>query len=362
MATEQPTDDLTAWVIWAGEHGEDEDTALETGIAIIGFQAYGDATGKTTRDEIEKLVIEGEEKQAAAEGREMLSARQIGNFVGQFSAFVLEVEVGDLVVLPLKTRPSQLAIGRCMGNYEYAEIGGVHRHVRSVEWERIDVQRTELKPDLRRRVWKPPTVFRARTNDAPRRLDALRRGMPDPGALDEITADTPDETVDAVSPEQALQERAQDEISDFIRERFTGHEFARLIDGILNAQGYVTQFSTPGPDGGVDVLAGRGPLGFDEPRLCVQVKATAAAADVKVVRELQGTMQSFGAEHGLFVCWGGFTRDARNWARDNHFKVRLWDAGDVVEALQDVYDRLPEEIRAEIPLKQVWTLVQDDDL
>ena len=301
MANQQPTDDLTAWVIWAGEHGEDEDTALEDGIAIIGFQAYGDATGKTTRDEIEELVREGEEKQAAAEGREMPSPRQIGNFVGQFSAFALEVKVDDLVVLPLKTRPSQLAIGRCTGNYEYAEIGGVHRHVRSVEWERIDVQRTELQPDLRRRVWKPPTVFRARTNDAPRRLDALRRGKPDPGPPDEITADTPDEAVDPASPEQPLQERAQDEISDFIRERFTGHEFARLIDGILNAQGYVTQFSTPGRDGGVDVLAGRGLLGFDEPRLCVQVKATAAAADVKVVRELQGTMQSFGAGHGLFV-------------------------------------------------------------
>ena len=362
MADKQPSDELTAWVVWAGEHGEDEDTALEDGIAIIGFHAYGDATGETDREVIAELVKTGEEKQAAEEGREVPSPRQIGNFVGQFFAFVVEIKVGDLVVLPLKTRPGQLAIGHCTGDYEYREIDGVYRHVRPVAWERIDVQRTDLKLDLRRRVWKPPTVFRARTNDAPRRLDALCNGEPDPGLPDEIDSDTPDETVDAASPDQPLQERARNEISDFIRERFTGHEFARLIDAILQAQGYATRLSPEGPDGGVDVLAGRGPLGFDHPRLCVQVKATAAAADVKVVRELQGTMQSFRARHGLFVCWGGFTRDARNWARDNHFKVRLWDADDVVEALQDVYDKLDDDVRAEIPLKQVWTLVQDDDL
>lgn len=361
MATEQQAE-RNVWVVRAGKDGEDEDTALDRDIAIIGFQAYGDATGKTDRDAIAELVKAGEEKQAAEEGREVPSPHQIGNFVGQFFAFVVRIKVGDLVVLPLKTREGQLAIGRCTGEYRYVEIDGKHRHVRAVQWDRIDVQRTALMPDLRRAIDRPPTIFRITQVAASQRFMAVRDGKPDPGASGEVSDETLDDALVATSPDQPLRERARDEISDFIRERFTGHEFARLIDGILNAQGYVTQFSTPGRDGGVDVLAGRGPLGFDEPRLCVQVKATAAAADVKVVRELQGTTQNFGAEHGLFVCWGGFTRDARNWARDNHFKVRLWDAGDVVEALQDVYGQLAEEIRAEIPLKQVWTLVQDDDL
>ncbi len=362
MTTEQQNSTPSVWVVRAGKDGEDEDTALDQQIAIIGFQAYGDATGKTDRAEIGKLVRAGEEKQAADEGRPMPSSRQIGNFIGQFFAFVARIQIGDIIVLPLKTRPGQIAIGRCQGSYEYRDVNGERRHVRAVQWDRIDVQRTALLPDLRRAINRPPTVFRITQVTASQRFDALRKGEPDPGLPDEIASDTPDEAVEAASSDQPLQERARNEISDFIRERFTGHEFARLIDAILQAQGYVTRLSPPGPDGGADVLAGRGPLGFDHPRLCVQVKATAAAADVKVVRELQGTMQSFRARHGLFVCWGGFTRDARNWARDNHFKVRLWDADDVVEALQDVYDKLAEEIRAEIPLKQVWTLVQDDDL
>ena len=46
---------------------------------------------------------------------------------------------------------------------------------------------------------------------------------------------------------------------------FAGHHLARLIEAILKAQGYVTRKSEPGKDGGIDILAGSGPLGFNEP-------------------------------------------------------------------------------------------------
>jgi len=36
-------------------------------------------------------------------------------------------------------------------------------------------------------------------------------------------------------------------------------------------------------------------------------------------------------------------------------------AGDVVRGAQDHYERLPEDIRAEIPLQPIWTLVPDGD-
>ena len=41
--------------------------------------------------------------------------------------------------------------------------------------------------------------------------------------------------------------------------------------------------------------------------------------------------------------------------------MRLWNANDVIDAVCRNYDKLPEAIRAEIPLKQVWTLVREDD-
>lgn len=41
------------------------------------------------------------------------------------------------------------------------------------------------------------------------------------------------------------------------------------------------------------------------------------------------------------------------------FALRQWDADRLVEELLRVYDRLDECIRHELPLRQVWTLMDD---
>jgi restriction system protein len=92
----------------------------------------------------------------------------------------------------------------------------------------------------------------------------------------------------------------------------------------------------------------------------VQVKATEAAADVKIFRELVGTMDHFKAEQGLLVCWGGFTQPLKQEARQKVFKVKLWDQSDLVNAVYRAYDKLSAEIQAELPLKRVWMLVRED--
>jgi restriction system protein len=101
-------------------------------------------------------------------------------------------------------------------------------------------------------------------------------------------------------------------------------------------------------------------VGLDAPQLCVQVKSQNSPADVTIYRTLQGSMQSFKAEQGLLVCWGGFNKSVIREARQGHFSVRLWNSGDVVEAIYRTYEKLPAEIQAELPLKRVWMLVQDE--
>jgi restriction system protein len=44
-------------------------------------------------------------------------------------------------------------------------------------------------------------------------------------------------------------------------------------------------------------------------------------------------------------------------ARRDYFLIRLWDADDLLDALVDVYDQLPDEVRSALPLKRVWALV-----
>ena len=113
-------------------------------------------------------------------------------------------------------------------------------------------------------------------------------------------------------------------------------------------------------DGGVDILAGTGPLGFAQPRLCVQVKSQQSPADVTVFRSLQGSMQTFGAEQGLLVCWGGFNKAVQSESRLSYFRIRLWDAGALLEAVLRMYSKLPKELQTELPLKRVWALVLEE--
>lgn len=122
-------------------------------------------------------------------------------------------------------------------------------------------------------------------------------------------------------------------------------------------RGFQTAIAGPGPDGGVDILASRGPLGFDGPLVCVQVKSSKHPEDVETLRALQGAMSNFKAQHGLLVAWSGFTRAVVREARQNHFQLRLWSAEDLVEEIYRTYDSLPEEVRAILRLERAWILV-----
>jgi hypothetical protein len=70
------------------------------------------------------------------------------------------------------------------------------------------------------------------------------KGAQDPGYKDE----QPQEG--AAEPSVAsldLEQAASDEIVAFIRAHFPGHDLARLVDGILQAEGFITRRAAPGP-------------------------------------------------------------------------------------------------------------------
>jgi restriction system protein len=102
---------------------------------------------------------------------------------------------------------------------------------------------------------------------------------------------------------------ASDQIARLIQAKFAGHGLTRLVDAVLRAQGYTTYVSPEGADGGVDILAGSGPLGFGTPRLCVEVKSEASPIDRPSVDKLLGAMTKFGAQEGLFVSRSGFRKN-----------------------------------------------------
>jgi restriction system protein len=342
----------------AGGSGEDEAYALDHDCAIISFDRVPSLEGAKDYDDVLRIF-----KAASPDSK----PRAAGNYAGQLWAFAIAMKKGDLVVLPRKVT-SQVALGRVTGPYQYAEIAGRHRHTRPVEWVRPDVARSVFAQDLLHSFGAFMTVCNITRNDAPKRIAAVLSGQPDPGYVSPAgpaaRLGSPVTGGTAIIDEDAsldLGQAAHDQIVAHIQSRFREHALARLVNAVLSAEGWVTKLSPPGPDGGVDILAGRGSLGLDAPRLCVQVKSQATPADVTVYRTLQGSMHTFKAEQGLLVCWGGFNKAVAAESRQGHFSVRLWESRDLVEAIYRNYERLPAEIQAELPLKLVWMLVPEEE-
>lgn len=335
----------------AGRNGEDEDLALDNGLAIVGFRDVPSLAAAEDYDAVFKIV------QEAMPGAK---PRAIGNRAGQLWAFALAMKPDDILVMPRKLT-SQIAIGRVKGPYVYRDVRGERRHTRAVEWVRGDVPRTSFEQDLLYSFGAFMTVCNISRNDAERRIGAVLDGNVDPGPLAGAER-LPKQPAIATETQVVhdLSQLAHDQIVAHIQSKFAGHALAGLVDAVLRVDGWVTKVSPPGPDSGVDILAGRGPLGLDAPRLCVQVKSQTSPADVTVYRTLQGTMQTFKAEQGLLVCWGGFNKVVLSESKQGHFSVRLWESRDLVEAIYRSYERLPAEIQAELPLKRAWMLVAEE--
>jgi restriction system protein len=343
---------MQVWLVRAGRYGEREQFALDNGCAVVGWEEMDDMSTAVTRedllDQLRKTYPEDSEK-------------RLINYLSQLWAFTKRMNGDDIVVLPLKSKPA-LALGRVTGHYQYRpDYPYGARHTRPVEWIRTDVPRSAVGQDLLYSLGAFMTVCEIQRNNAVERLKAVLNTGHDPGAAPILVpAPGKDGDIDIEQVPVDVQQYATDQIRAFVAEKFTGHGLARLVEAILRAEGFVTFLSPPGADGGLDVLAGSGPLGMDSPRICVQVKSGDSPVDVKVIRELQGVRGKVTADQGLLVAWGGLTKAAEIEARTEFFRLRVWTADDVIDQMTRIYDRLPEDLQADLPLKRVWTVVLDE--
>ena len=326
---------MSVWLVRAGKTGENEQTALEKGIVTIGWNELGDLSGILDRQAMADLYRQSNPEASTA---------KVSNALDQLWAFSNRMQKDDLVVLPLKTQAA-IAIGKVTGPYQYqTELGEAVRHVRPVKWLRKDLPRTAFDQDLLYSFGAFMTVCQISRNDAEKRIRDVLGGKADPGVSSEDGPEPADDGNQPLDIEQA----ARDQMLDYIQRKFAGHKLAALVDAVLRAEGYLTRVSPPGPDGGVDVLAGTGPLGFGSPRLCVQVKSSTSPVGVDVLRGLQGILQNFHAEQGLLISWGGFKSTVIQEARQSFFTIRLWDSGDLLAAILKDNEKFPDDLQAEL--------------
>lgn len=333
---------MTLWLVRAGRYGEREQFAIDRDLAVIGWEAVPDLSKIVTRDELTEILpnIYPEEQK-----------KTLINWESQLWAFSKSMQIGELVAMPLKHR-AIIKFGYVTGNYIYEPTNPTgFKHTRAVKWK-YEIPRNQIDKDLLYSFGSAMTVCKIHRNDAENRIKALLDGKPTKTPSPPTSG--PDNEVDGALD---LEQFARDQITDTITQTFKGHKLARLTAAVLQAQGYKLRISPEGPDGGIDIIAGKGPLGFESPRLVVQVKSSDSPVNVKTFRELNGVMNSFGADSGLIVSWGSFQRQVDKESARQFFKIRLWDADDLVQMIQENYDNLPEDIQTELPLKKIWILI-----
>ncbi len=324
------------WIIRAGHGGKHADVFREAGIIGIGFSRTGDASRLMTPGEIlAKLKVE----------HPNVKERRLINRAGQLYRFVHEVKDGDLVLTPIRdTR--EIMIGICSGSYRF-EPGREddNPHTRSVDWLKR-ISRDTLSKRAKNSAGSTLTLFSMNEHSA--EIQGLAFGRePEPGDSDSASQEETEGLYEEV------QGKAEELISDMIA-HMDPFDFEELVAALLRSMGYFARRTEDGPDRGVDVIAQSDPLGFESPRIKVQVKQRNQRATAKELREFLATLRQ--PDIGLYVSTGGFTRDALYEADRAPLGVSLTiltrDA--FTDFLLEHYERLEPQAQALIPLKKVY--------
>jgi len=329
---------MSLWMVRAGKYGEQEATLIENNIVAIGWNELSDLSDLKSKENLKTIY-----KKIYSDRSKNVSNSQIS----QIWRFINEIKINDIVSLPLKTK-NTILFGIIQGEYQCKQFAENVKHTRKVKWLK-GISRTEIDQDLLYSFGALLTVCQIKRNDAEKRIKQLLSLK----GKEPKTEEEEEEEID-------IEIYAQDQITKYINRKFKGHGLARLVNAILQAQGYTTRVSPPGPDGGVDILASGGLLGFDEPRICIQVKSTENPVDVRVLRELRGVMSQVKAEQCLLVSWSGFNNNVLKEAKNEFFIIRLWDSKDLLQAIFKYYEKFDDELKAELPLKRMWALVLEE--
>lgn len=342
---------MALWMVRAGKHGEYENKFLGDGRIYLTWDGLSHDLSQV-QDKSQLQAVLKEYYPDAGEGR-------IVNNSGQIWAFSKRIQPGDWVALPSKHKPA-IHIGEVKSDYTFVpNADDPYYHYRDVEWFAVDIPRSNFDQDILYSLGAFMSVCQISRNDAEKRVRAMaENGWKSQHVTLEPIGDDADESEQSFIDLPTI---ARDQIAKHIIYKFQGHGLARLVDAVLRAQGYETHLSPEGPDKGIDILAAPAPMGFGEPRICVQVKSGDSPLDRPTLDQLIGVMQNVNATNGLLVSWGGFKGTVDREVATQFFRVRLWDQDDLVDQVLSNVENLDQDIRAELPLKRIWVIKGEEE-
>ncbi|WP_420453171.1 restriction endonuclease [Ilumatobacter sp.] len=338
-------------VFWGIHNDRPNLDLVENGFVGIGWPGIGDISALgDDRDSIKARVAEvfPDAKPGA-----------IPVWAGVLRRFAYEMEIGDLVVYPHKP-DSTVNIGRVAGPYSFV-AGEAHPHRRDVEWVSTDIPRTRFSQAARNEIGSAVTMFRIRSNAA--EFESVVNGtVPevDPDVVpDDSIEDAVEHAAQAITAER-IEQHTRDFIVSTLMSELDHFEFEEFVADLLIAMGYEARVTQKSGDGGIDVLAHRDELGLEPPLIKVQCKHTEASKGGPDVQQLTGTLAPGGAELGLYVTLGSYSKDARSLERSRS-DLRLVTGDDVVDLVTKHYEQLDPRWKRLIPLRQVFVVDQDPE-
>lgn len=330
---------MTMWMVRAGRRGELFEKFVERSIVAIG---WADIPGLGTFGSFED-VLAAVQHCYPREGR-----RWQGSSAGTLFRFSQQMERGHHIITYDRTR-RLYAVGTVVDDYQHnPEFDPEYPHTRPVEWSATEISRDILSPTTKDTLGATQATFRLSTNAEQETLGIAQKGGGEPQPADPI-------------PPEDLLEGALSRGIEFTKDAIVSlswEDLQNLIAGLLRAMGYQTRISSRGSDRGKDIVASRDGLGFENPRIVVEVKhrphTRISAPDI---RSFLGGRHP--EDRGLYVSTGGFTKEARYEAERANIRVTTMDIDELVEAIIEHYDNMDIETRLLLPLRRVYWPVND---
>ena len=330
---------MATWLVKAGYQGMIADKFRDQKKIAIGWSILGDfpvnGDWDTFRAEVKKRLPDD------------YSEQRVGSAAGQLWSFVHAMKQGDFVITPVKdTR--QILVGKVTGEYKYdPNFDSDHPRTRSVIWF-SPVPWDSIPQDLRNSFTAWQTIVKPGRDFSP-----VIAAAQSPNQATAILK-TVEETEEKVRSEtENLQGRAEKAVREKLKQ-MSHEDFQRIVGGIFKAAGFTELYNSAGAgaDSGIDIILSKNSLGAGE-RIIVQVKHTIDQVGQPDFQKLLGTLKP--NEYGLMVGLSGFASTSLRFWRDNRDKLlRPMDASDLIQMLQEHYEKLQDEDKVLLPLKRVF--------
>jgi restriction system protein len=328
------------WMIRSGDRGYLAPEFRDAKITAIGWSILGDI-----RSIKEKSVLVDKLKQADPEeshGNHLSSA-------GQLLRFVNEVKNGDSVITyHADSRMYFFGEVKSEALFDVRQFPE-YPNQRSVHWT-ATTGRDSLTQASRNVLGSTLTLFKV-PNEVAQELVAQATSTVHNGFREKpLTSAIPDrESTRQIFSDQ--QELALSMIEDTVN-ALDWEEMQELVASLLRAMRYKTTVSPKGADRGKDIFASPDGLGFEEPRIFVEVKHRIGSMGTPDVRSFVGGRRA--GDRCLYVSTGGFTQEAKYEAERSAIPITLLNLRDLVSWLLDYYEELDGVGKELLPLRRLY--------